>query len=184
MMLVTPTAATETQVATTAIGPLAITNEVNRGGFTIVSKYLPGVFRSGGDHVRLTLRGPSASGASCAISNITISLVATSAGSNPYDSASTPTAVTFGGGSSLILARNSNYVSDKIAFAIDLTKPVLIAYNIAAGTQATTYAFNLTQQYCFYVLAAKAEAGSTARTAGYAGRGSSSAFLTSLECFN
>lgn len=168
-----------------AVGPLAPTIDFAAGGYTIIGKYYPMVLNVGGAGVRLTLKGPVAAGHTCAISKVTISLAANTSSADLFDSSATPTNVTFRGGDTVSLTRNSVHVSDEITFTIDRTRPILIAYNIAAGSQFVSCVSGLSPKgHIAYARAATSQAATANRTAGYAATPGYSPFLHKLECYS
>lgn len=159
------------------------TSDNNLGGYTIVNKYMPSFLQSAGTGVRLTLRGPLTVGSTCTISNVTISLASNTVGADPYDSAAAPTAVTFRTAASVTLARNGFALSDEISFTIDRSRPILIAYNVAANGVVPFVTGLGTGVAAAYRRAATTEAATQNRTAGYSGMAASSAFLYRLETY-
>jgi hypothetical protein len=168
-----------------AVGPYIPAQDYSVGGFTVVAKFQPTALAAAGAGVRLVLRGPATTGHTCALSNVTISLAANTSGSDLYDSSASPTAVTFNSSASLTMVRDGTYYSDNIAFTIDRTRAILIAFNVASGTQWLPFKVGLSSQYfTHYWRAATAEAATTNRTTGYSAGGGAIPALGELECYS
>lgn len=168
-----------------AFGPLTPTQDYSRGGYTIIGKYAPSVLAVGGSGIRLVLNGPVTPGNTCSLAGAYISLAANTAGSDVYDADTTPTAVTFNSLATLSMVRGGVYYSDNISFTIDRTRAILIAFNIASGTQWVPFSSGLpTAQYSYYSKAAVQEADDTNRATGYGGGGGFSPILRALQCYS
>lgn len=65
---------------------------------------------------------------------------------NPYDFATTPTQILFAGAGAKTIASGATATTDVIAFAPDITRPIVISYDVngssdAGGTTSASFAF-------------------------------------------
>jgi hypothetical protein len=164
----------------TVVGPITNTADVDRSGWTQVSKFLPAALAANGSKIRLTLQGCVAPGHVGTISAVWIGLASSAVGAKAYDFAGAQVQVTFGGLGAVSYGFGTRITSDEINFVIDRTRPVLIAYNLAAAT-FISYVVGLSSDYVSYGKAAINEAAVAAKAAGYTAVGGASVILANLE---
>ena len=120
--------ASETAQATTlSLEPAfaaTLTNNQNREGRCIVQRIEPSRLFRGGTLIALTVQ--AATNAGLVIDRIFISQVAGSG--NPYDSAGDLTAVA----STLFVAQNTSVTLPPVAYTLDRTQPLLVAFDIGS----------------------------------------------------
>lgn len=168
-VIISPLTGFSAQRFNIALGPYRWTSDNLFGGFTFVLKFNQKLITGSGSRIRLVLQGTNhpTSNLTGTINNVTISNASTAAGAKAYDSAASPTAVTFAGGASVALARGSEHVSDEITFEVTPQKALLVAMQFAAGAYGSYQGGLDPQTHTFFWRASTAEAATTTRTAGY-----------------
>lgn len=132
-------------------------------GFTIVSKYQIGALAVSGNPTRITVKAASSAGGT--LSAIYIGQVATSGNAYNFDGGQVQ--VLFGGSGSLTLtAGGGPYLSDDIAFSIDQSRAICLAYNVT-GTTTLARLNSLGSNYVSYYRNAVAQAASTLKSSDY-----------------
>lgn len=170
-----------------ALGPYAWNSDHLVGGYTYICKFAQPLIAVSGTKIRLTLQGTNhpTSNLTGTISNVTISNASSVAGAKAYDSAASPTAVTFNGGSaSVAVSRRSEHVSDDITFEVTGQRPLLIAFNLAASAYLSLVKTESKLHSVLYFKAATAEAGTTTRATGYSAAAGIGAYIRTLEVFS
>lgn len=154
-------------------GATSVSNDASRSGYTIVDKYLVGAIIRPASNIQLQVTAGTTAGT---LNDVFIGQVAVAG--NAYDFDGGQVRVTWNGGSSSLsmVGGNTSYFSDEIAFTIDQTKAILVAYNIGL-TSAISRGTGLTTDYLTYIKAAVQEAGSTVKVTGYSAT-SKQTFLT------
>lgn len=180
-MLISPASGFHGSGFRTVLGPIASEADVDRSSYTYVAKYLPGALKATGSTVRLVIQGTVASGHVGTVSDVYIGLVSTAAGANAYDFDGNQVRVTFGGLNPVSLTTGSLRTSDEIAFVVDGSKAMLIAYNLAAST-FISYKSGLGTNYVLYSKPAINQAATTSKATGYLPGGGFSTLLLNLEC--
>lgn len=109
---------------------------------TLVSKVQQGGFGSTvGAKIRLTFVTTSAASGG----TIDSIYAGTGNGTKAWDYGSTPTQITFGGGgTSIVMANSTTYVSDDVPYALDTANPLSIAVDMASGAACKVTAVPIT----------------------------------------
>jgi hypothetical protein len=101
------------------------TDQPSNEGICLVQRLSPTLLAAGGTQVRITLSGSTAG--SLTLDKVAISQVSTTAGSDPYDAAPDRTDVASG----VTIPANSPVTLAPVAYPLDPTKDLLIAFDIS-----------------------------------------------------
>jgi hypothetical protein len=147
--------------------------EEDLSSYTVLAKIPSTLLQNVGNYIQLTLHGPLNG---CTLSNVTISEIA--ATGNAYDADTTPTAITWDGGSASVeLVFGGSYISDPIAFPFTIS-PKLIGFNIST----TSYVPMSYLENCLvYRLTGVQEADNTTRSGNYEVFSNSIPFISDLQ---
>lgn len=133
--------------------------------FTIVTKYSVPILSAAGTICRITMQGPTSGQTS-----VTACWIGQGASSgNAYNFDGGQVQAKFGGSNSVTLGTGAIAVSDDIAFSINLSRSILVAFNISGSpaSQQTVRRTGLGGNYVAYEGAGVQEAGTTLKAGSY-----------------
>lgn len=135
-------------------------------GYTVLTKINPAALTAGGSICRITMYGP----ATAATNTTTACWIGPAALSgNAFNFDGTQVQVLFGGAAGLTLGQNAIVPSDDVAFAINLSRSLIVAWQAPSSPAANSAprSTGMGANYTSYIAPSVQEAGTTLKVGSY-----------------